>query len=513
MRTKFMVALLSLSTVAGAQEAQQVTTPGNPIIDTMSTTDPAPLVDGDNFYIIAGRDEAPPGVNDFIMNEWQLLSTNDPASGRWTHRPNMARPEKIFAWAEPGRAYAAQIVKGPDGRFYLYAPILQRTSDAEDRFSIGVAVAETPTGPFRDAHPAGPIVSQKLPVANKIHNIDPTVLVASDGRVWMYWGSFGQLRGIELKRDMVTTIGKPFVVSGLTGYFEAPWIMERKGTYYMVYAGNNAGPTSDCTPAVYYACQAYGTAPDPKGPWTYRGVILKPVSSTTSHAGIVPFHDKWYMAYHTADGKDGGHFHRSVAVDEVKWDDSVSPPRIMPIVATHRPEPPKPLTRNIAGAAIATASNAPIPLQYWIGALNDGKIPGNPLPPDMWGSWTDRNPPRQWIEYRWSNPVTLNGSTLWFWADQPAGSGVGVAPPAHWRLEYWDRGWKPVAASGAYGTAVDLPQTVAFAPVTTRCLRAVFDASGAKGSFAGVAVKEWQALSPKPQAVTPPSNTPPSCGK
>src|SRR3546814_12985699 len=57
----------------------------------------------------------------------------------------------------------------------------------------------------------------------------------------------------------------------------------------MLYAGNNAGPDSPCTPAVYHACQAYGTAPSPFGPWTWRGGLLGPVSSTTSHAGAVEF--------------------------------------------------------------------------------------------------------------------------------------------------------------------------------------------------------------------------------
>ncbi len=503
MRGRMTAALLAVPAISGAQEVRIVTTPGNPILDAPSSTDPAPLVDGDTLYILAGRDEAPAGVNDFVMNEWQLLSTTDPASRRWTHRPAIARPETIFAWAEPGRAYAAQIVRGPDGRFYLYAPILERDSTAEDRFSIGVAVADTPTGPFRDAHPTGPIVSQRRPVANRIHNIDPTVLVAADGRVWMYWGSFGQLRGIELARDMVTPIGDPFAVSGLTGYFEAPWVLERDGTYYMLYAGNHAGPASDCTPAVYYACIAYGTAADPRGPWTYRGVILKPVSSTTSHAGIVPFRGGWVIAYHTADGIDGGHFHRSVAIDPVRWDDSIRPARILPVVPTRRALPPAPPTRNRARSATAASSNEPIPLQYWIGALNDGKVPANPLPPDLWGSWTGHNPPRQWIEYRWHAPVTLDGSRIWFWADQPAGSGVGVAPPAAWKIEYWDGRWKPVAARTAYGTTPDVAQTVRFALVTTRCLRAVFDASRAGVSHAALAVKEWEALSPIAQPVTP----------
>src|SRR3546814_6046788 len=86
----------------------------------------------------------------------------------------------------------------------------------------------------------------------------------------MYWGTFGQLRGMELARDMVTPASPEHVIEGLTGFFEAPWIMKRKGAYYMLYAGNNAGPDSPCTPAVYHACQAYGTAPSPLGPWTWR---------------------------------------------------------------------------------------------------------------------------------------------------------------------------------------------------------------------------------------------------
>lgn len=78
-------------------------------------------------------------------------------------------------------------------------------------------------------------------------------------------------------------------------------MFKRRGVYYMAYAANNAGPNSECTEAVYYACIAYGSAPSPLGPWTYCGVMLDPVSSTTSHPGIVEFNRTWYLAYHTAD--------------------------------------------------------------------------------------------------------------------------------------------------------------------------------------------------------------------
>lgn len=490
--------LAALPNAACAQTAPEtVTAKGNPILadGRFYTTDPAPLVDGDTLYILTGRDVADPEVNDFIMPEWQLLSTQDPA-GKWQHTPGFIRPENVFAWAEPARAYAGQIVKGADGRFYFYAPVLERDSDAKDRFAIGVAVADSVRGPWRDAHPAGPIISQKVPVANDIQNIDPTVLLDDDGRVYLYWGTFGRILGIELERDMVTPKGPERRIEGLTGFFEAPWILKRKGVYYMLYAGNKAGPDSDCTPAVYHACQAYGTATSPLGPWTYRGVALRPVSSTTSHAGIVEFKGQWYMAYHTADAAGGGHFRRSVAIDRVEWDDSVSPAAIRPVVPTRAPQPAPAATRNIAGSARAVSSNV-VPVQYWIAALNDGKVRANPLPPEMWGTWTGNNPKQAWIEYRWTKPVTIDGSRIQFFADQPTGSGIGVAPPAAWHLEYWDGGWKPVAAT--YGTVPGTFQEVRFAPLTTRCLRAVFDASQSGGTHAGVGVQEWEVLAPKPR--------------
>ncbi len=481
--------------------SRQIQATVNPIMAAGDyySADPAPLVADGKLYILAGRDEAAADVNDFVMKEWQLLATDDVASGRWTHYPAVLKPEQVFAWAAPGRAYASQIVQGPDRRYYLYAPVEQRDSPDRDRFAIGVAVADSPLGPWRDAHPGGPIVSQSLPEKNDIQNIDPTVWVDDDGRVYLYWGTFGQLRGIELARDMLTPKGRPVVVKTLDGFFEAPWLFKRNGTYYMAYAGNRAGPTSECTPALYHACIAYGTAPSPLGPWTYRGVVLGPVSSTTSHPGIIDYNGQWYIVYHTADASGGGHFRRSVAIDALAWDDSVSPARMRKVTPTHPPQPaPKP-QRNIAPAASASASNSPdIPVQYWIKSLNDGIVKAAPLPPDMWGSWTAHNPPQQWIQYRWPSPVTVDGSRIVFFADQPPGAAIGVAPPRAWHLEYRKDGqWRPVPGASAYRSMPGTFQEVRFAPVTTRCVRAVLNASGDGRTYAGVAVQEWEMLAPK----------------
>jgi hypothetical protein len=156
------------------------------------------IVVGDTLYILAGRDVARPNVNDFIMPEWELFTTKDVASKQWQFYPGILRPEQIFTWAAPGHAYAGQIVQGKDKRFYLYAPVEEAHSHNADPFAIGVAVADSVLGPWKDAHPGGPVISQSVPELNHVQNIDPTVLVDRDGRVYMYWGTFGRLRGIEL---------------------------------------------------------------------------------------------------------------------------------------------------------------------------------------------------------------------------------------------------------------------------------------------------------------------------
>jgi glycosyl hydrolase family 43 len=490
-------------------EARAVQTASNPILSdgTDYTTDPAPLVAGGKLYILTGRDTASPQVNDFKMPEWQMLETSgDPMAGRWTHYPHLLTPEEVFKWAAPGRAYAAQIVRGPNARFYLYAPVVYAAAATRDKFAIGVAVADTPLGPWVDAHPEGPVVSQAYPTPNDIQNIDPTVLVDDDGRVFLYWGTFGRLKGVELEQDMVTFKGTSVDVRTLNGFFEAPWLFKRNGTYYLAYAANTAGPTSECTEAVYYACIAYGTASSPLGPWTYRGVILDPVSSTTSHPGIVRYNGAWYIAYHTADAKNGGHFRRSVAIDKLEWDDRVRPPQIKKVVPTGGAPFDNTPIANIASHARVSASNAPVPVRYWLRAVNDGKVRAAPLPPDMWATWSPTNPPQQWIMYQWEQRETLVGSSVHFWGDHPAGSGIGVAPPRAWHSEYWDgEGWKAVRASAPYTTVPDVNNRVDFAPVTTRCLRAVFDASTDGVTYAAVALQEWEVFADRARAPRRPS--------
>ncbi|KAM0186768.1 hypothetical protein ACHAPI_011494 [Fusarium lateritium] len=476
---------------------------GNPILadGSIYTADPAPLVVNDTMYILAGRDEADKQTNRFVMNEWELYEAKNPkpSGGSWTLHRDIGKPQEIFSWAQDGGAYASQIVQGKDGKFYLYVSV-RENSNAADPFSVGVAVAANPAGPYKDAHPEGPIISQSVPIRNDIQNIDPTVMVDDDGKVYIYWGTFGQLRGYELDSDMITIKGNVVTVDTLDGFFEAAWLAKRKDTYYLFYAANNAGPDSPCTPTSYHACIAWGSSPSPLGPWTFGGVVLGIVSSTTSHPGFYELDGRWYIVYHTADAKDGGHFRRSVAFDALEWDDTASPAAPVKVKQTKRPAAAAKPTRNIAPKAEASSENE-TPIQYWIAALNDGRIKETPLPPDYWSSYNgEQSPETSVLTYTWDSPVKLNGVAVSFFSDQPAGSNIGIPPPKSWSAEYLNasNSWTKVAANGGYPTEPSAqPKEVSFNTISTTSLRITIKASGSSEQFGGIAVHEWFAYAPK----------------
>lgn len=285
---------------------------GNPIVTDIYTADPATLVVGDTAYIFSGRDQAQPGQEAFVMNEWHAFSSkapdNDPAA--WESHGAILSLD-TFDWAG-ANAWASEVVQGPDGRYYWFVSVDGATDNGW--MNIGVAVADDPLGPYEDAIGA-PLISDSTPNSSAL-NIDPTVYIANDGQIYMYWGSYWQPRMVKLGQTMTSLASAVTTPQGLTDFWEAPWLFERNGTYYMAYA-SNAG--ADCVTSSAYACIRYATASSPAGPWTHRGVVLGQVTSTTNHPAIMEFGGEWWMVYHTADAPGGGDFRRSVAIDELTF--------------------------------------------------------------------------------------------------------------------------------------------------------------------------------------------------
>ncbi|GAA4965767.1 glycoside hydrolase family 43 protein [Actinoplanes utahensis] len=275
----------------------------NPIVQTIYTADPAPMVHNGRVYLYTGHDEDDSTY--FTMREWRVYSSADMVN--WTdHGSPMSLA--TFSWASAD-AWAGHVV-ARNGKFYWYVPVKNRSTG---RMAIGVGVATSPTGPFTDA--------LGRPLAEN-GEIDPHVLVDDDGQAYLYWGN-PNLWYVRLNPDMISYSGGvnriPLTTAGFgartgdpnrpTLYEEGPWVYKRNGLYYNVFAARC------CSEFI-----GYSTAPTPTGPWTYRGTVMPTQGgSFTNHAGVIDFNGGSYFFYHNGALPGGGGFTRSVAVEKFTY--------------------------------------------------------------------------------------------------------------------------------------------------------------------------------------------------
>jgi beta-xylosidase len=454
MRRRRTVALLLIPLLALAPVATRPAQAANPIVTNIYTADPAPLVVGNTMYIYAGRDEAASGGSNFLMREWHVLSSTDAAN--WTDNGAKANIG-TFGWAGAD-AWAGE-VEPRNGKYYWYTSI---NGNGAGWMNIGVAVGDTPLGPFTDAK-GGPVISDSTPNSSGL-NIDPTVFVDDDGQAYMYWGGYWSPRAVRLASNMVDTVGNVETPVGLTDYWEAPFMFKRNGLYYMIYAAND---TNGCVTSSSYACQRYATATNPMGPWTHRGVVLGQVSSTTNHAGVVEFNGQWYMVYHNANAPGGGNFRRSVAVDRMYFNADGT---IQQVVQTTTGPPPNP--GNGGGgstnhALTATRSTSYVSSWENLAAVNDGYTPTSSADRShpVYGNWPQQG--TQWVQYDWTGPVTLKQADVYWFDDNQ-----GIDLPASCQLQYWTgSAWATPPGATSCGVAANTYNTVTFIPVTTTRLR------------------------------------------
>ena len=295
----------------------------NPFVQTWFTSDPAPMVHNGTMYVYTGHDED--NADFFWMQEWRIYSSKDMVN--WQDHGSPLALES-FRWADD-RAWASQCVER-DGKFYWYICAHSRLSKG---MAIGVAVSDSPTGPFRDA------LGKPLFENGSWDHIDPTVFIDDDGQAWLMWGN-PRVYYLKLNRDMISysgelgqidmteeAFGSPSMDKREKGkkykdsYVEGPWLTKRNGTYQLLYA---AGGVPEHI--------SYSTATSPVGPWKYAGEIM-PLSDTksfTNHCGVADFNGHSYFFYHTGKLPKGGGFGRSVAVEEFKYNADGSFPTILP---------------------------------------------------------------------------------------------------------------------------------------------------------------------------------------
>ena len=324
---KLKKAFLSLAVMAALPLQAQ-----NPFVQTWFTSDPAPMVHNGTMYVYTGHDED--GADFFWMQEWRVYSSQDMVN--WQDHGSPLALES-FSWADD-RAWASQTIER-NGKFYWYICAHSRLSRG---MAIGVAVSDSPTGPFRDA------IGKPLFENGSWDHIDPTVMIDDDGQAWLMWGN-PRIYYLKLNEDMISYSGELGMIDMTEegfgapsmdkrekdkkykdNYTEGPWLRKVDASKYKV------------DPAKVYQLLyaaggvpehiSYSTAPSPLGPWTYAGPIMPlcDTKSFTNHCGVADYKGHSYFFYHTGKLPNGGGFGRSVAVEEFKYNADGSFPTIMP---------------------------------------------------------------------------------------------------------------------------------------------------------------------------------------
>lgn len=295
--------------------------------------DPAVLVDGDTVYLYTGHDVAT--GESYVIPEYQCYSTKDLVN--WTYE-GVVMSMKDVSWGEKNSAWAGQVAKHYDealgkDMYYLYFCSWDSTDNGKQ--SIGVAVSESPTGPFKDIGEALVKGSFTTNETSGWNDIDPTVWIETDSEGvehrYLCWGN-GRLYLCELNEDMISikdrncdgkiTFGNDVRdESAPKNFTEAPWIYRRQdedgnyyGLYYLFYAYG------------WREQLAYATERALIGDsWTFEDVIMKPsATSNTNHPAVFDFQGKTYMIYHNGSLSGGSGFRRVACIEEIVFNEDSS---------------------------------------------------------------------------------------------------------------------------------------------------------------------------------------------
>ena len=207
-----MAALLKLLSLLPQLSLAQTATYRNPVID-MSAPDPTVIraTDG-TFYLYATEDTRNvPIYHSANLVDWKQVGT------AFT---DASRPK----WLPKGGIWAPDIQR-VDGKYYLY--YAKSVWGGEWDAGIGVAVSNSPTGPFTDR--GCMFTSKQIGIQN---SIDP-FYIEDGGRKYLFFGSFHGIYGIELSADglHVKQGAKPRKIAG--AFMEATYIKRRGGYYYL----------------------------------------------------------------------------------------------------------------------------------------------------------------------------------------------------------------------------------------------------------------------------------------
>ena len=303
--------------------------------------------------ILTGFHADPEVLYSSKTKKYYIYSTTDGTPGWGGHDFSVFSSENLIDWKDEGKmldvkgdqvkwatgnAWAPCIIE-KNGKYYFY---FSAHNPQSNRKEIGVAVSDSPTGPFVDS--GAPIITDndRPKEARGGQAIDVDVFQdPKSGKFYLYWGN-GFMAGAELNDDMLSV--KKETITHMTpqggnlqtwAFREGAYVFFRKGTYYFMWSVDDTGSPN------YHVC--YGTAKSPLGPITideqnYLVIKQKPEDGIygTAHNSVlqIPGKDEWYIVYHRINKhhlhQDPG-IHREVCIDKLTFDKKG---KIIPVTPT-----------------------------------------------------------------------------------------------------------------------------------------------------------------------------------
>ena len=278
---------------------------GNPIISKAAAADPTMVMFGDRYYVYP---------SDGMMTEPGFGAWSSPDLKDWTYEGPILKFAQV-SWAKKD-AWAPDIIER-NGRYYFYF-----SADS----SIGVAVGDSPLGPFSD-----PLGRPLIPFEKDMSTIDPCVFIDDDGEAYLYWGATfsGQMFMRRLNPDMLSFAGEKHTVfdehPDEDYHCEGSFVFKRNGLYYYLWSEyiwcDAPGLEKDQSYRVNYTVSR-----SPYGPFRRVPTRIPILSSDMEKGFIGPGHnsvlhlpgtDTYYIVYHQHDGDAVRH--RYANIDRMRF--------------------------------------------------------------------------------------------------------------------------------------------------------------------------------------------------
>jgi beta-xylosidase len=319
MKAHLLTTALLAASLAGHAQSAKPPTSGNPIFPGWYA-DPEAAIFNKQYWLY-------PTYSAPYSQQVFLDAFSSPDLVHWTKHPHILDTARV-KWAHRAMWAPAIVAKG--GKYYLFfgANDYHPEKANEPPGGIGVAVADSPAGPFKD-YLGKPLVGT---IENGAQPIDQFVFQDKDKQYYLIYGGWQHCNIARLKPDFTGFLpmpdGKVFKEITPDKYVEGPLMFRRQGKYYFMWSeGGWTGPDYSV---------AYAVGDSPFGPFQRVGKIMAQdpkVGTGAGHHSVinVPGTDRWYIAYHRHPLGDPDGNHRQVCLEEMHFD---AKGLIQPVVLT-----------------------------------------------------------------------------------------------------------------------------------------------------------------------------------